>query len=589
MSKNLRRKDASEKIFIPEKISKEVLFFLLAILIIGSVVRLWNLAGPDMTGDDVLYSFRSIGYFDWVASLNTQTTPVVWFNTPVWWQSLSFHDAPPLVFMIQWLFFQVGGVNLWAARLPFVIAGILSIFFIFLLGHELVNEWVGLIAAGALAILNYAVWISRVGLLDGFVILWIILSLYFSVKAKNRPINYLWWGIFCAAGLLTKYTFLFMGPVFLILLISRRKEIFKEKWFYAGIVSLLILLLPVIIYNVMMFKTRGHFDAAISTMVGEHPKDFNILTREAKANLSGVWGVIKTVAARMSYGTKGVLLVSLLGLIYLTVKGKQKSYYYLIWLGGIWAVIMLTLMGGSGHFSVVLLPFIALTLGIIIRSVWEGAQRFERIGLIAAAIPLVGLEIFFMIQNQLLEKPIIAQAFLNDPNRPITRGYNILDNYVDRFYKEFPDPPKALFQTAPQVFDYEVKQQERRLGDNPSFQKHLLVYDSRMDWMPVVWTFERRRFYNADISLSLPLFLSSIHQGPAFFTDVGFEDVTIIIATALIPADQTVNQEPLRLFSDRLGVTLKPIEEIKNSSGQVIFRVFRSPIDNHLVSLAAGL
>lgn len=111
--------------------------------------------------------------------------PISWFDEPQWWQSLSFHDAPPLVFAVQWLFFRIGGDNLWAARLPFVLVGLLSIFGIFLLGRLLANAWIGLIAAASLAIMNYAVWISRIGFLDGFLVLWIILSIYFLLKPKR--------------------------------------------------------------------------------------------------------------------------------------------------------------------------------------------------------------------------------------------------------------------------------------------------------------------------------------------------------------------------------------------------------------------
>jgi 4-amino-4-deoxy-L-arabinose transferase-like glycosyltransferase len=94
-------------------------------------LRLFNLGGQDMASDDVLYSFRSIGLVDYVASINLQSTPTTWFSERQWWQGLSFHDHPPMVFIIQWIFFKIGGINVWAARLPFAPAGTLSVFFLF--------------------------------------------------------------------------------------------------------------------------------------------------------------------------------------------------------------------------------------------------------------------------------------------------------------------------------------------------------------------------------------------------------------------------------------------------------------------------
>ena len=198
---------------------KNIIFILIAVLLFGFGLRAWDLAGPDMAADDALYSFRSIGYVDYVAATNRQTTPVIWFLTPQWWQFFSFHDAPPLVFLAQWLSFQMGGDNLWTSRLPFVMAGVLAVFAVFILGNFIGGAWLGLASAAAMAVMNYAVWFSRIGNLDGFLVAWISFSIYFFLKAKARPQNYLWWGLCVGAGLATKYTFLFLGPVFFFLLV----------------------------------------------------------------------------------------------------------------------------------------------------------------------------------------------------------------------------------------------------------------------------------------------------------------------------------------------------------------------------------
>ena len=158
-------------------------------------IRIFNLGGQDMATDDVLYSFRSIGLVDYVASLNFQSTPMSWFSERQWWQSLSFHDHPPLVFIIQWIFQDRRNKCLGAPYAVCACRRAFRIVFVFL-GRELFSARIGLFSAAALAVANYAVWISRIGLLDGFLVLWIILSLYFFVKAETKPINYLWWGFF---------------------------------------------------------------------------------------------------------------------------------------------------------------------------------------------------------------------------------------------------------------------------------------------------------------------------------------------------------------------------------------------------------
>ncbi|MDP3727415.1 MAG: glycosyltransferase family 39 protein, partial [bacterium] len=243
---------------------KIIRYALVAALAFGFGMRVWNLAGPDMAVDDALYSLRSIGYVDYVAATNRQTTPVIWFSELQWWQRLSFHDGPPLGFLVQWLSFQIGGDNLLAARLPFVAAGVASIAAVFLLGRLIGGAWVGIASVGAMAVMNYAVWFSRIGNLDGFLVPWITLSIYFFLKAKERPANYVWWGACVGAGLATKYTFLFLGPPFAVMLAVWHRGAFRQRWFWAGCAVLLLLVSPIIVYNVMMWQARGHPDAALS-------------------------------------------------------------------------------------------------------------------------------------------------------------------------------------------------------------------------------------------------------------------------------------------------------------------------------------
>ena len=77
--------------------------FLVLILALAAILRFWNLAQPDLLTDDALYSVRALGWFDYLGG--GQTTPVQWFGYIPWWANLSFHDAPPTIFLIQKIFF----------------------------------------------------------------------------------------------------------------------------------------------------------------------------------------------------------------------------------------------------------------------------------------------------------------------------------------------------------------------------------------------------------------------------------------------------------------------------------------------------
>lgn len=562
-----------------------------AIIGIAALLRIVNLAGPDMIADDALYSFRALGYFDYIGSLNTQTTPVVWFPESQWWQYLSFHDAPPLVFIIQWFFFKIFGENLLAARLPFVIAGLLAIYFIFLLGKLLVNERAGLIAAAALTIMNFHIWISRIGLLDGFVVLWIVLALYFFVKSQTHERNYIWWGIFTGLGILTKYTFLFMLPLFLVALLWWRREAWRKKWFYFGLVIFLITILPVIIYNVMIFKTRGHFDAALSTMIGQHPEDFKGLTREIKTDPLELTGVFKVIAQKTSLGLAIFILPSLLIFIYQIIKNRHKTSEYnlnLIWLGIFLAITMLTFSGGNDRYAAVILPFVVSVLGLSVYWFWEKLKtRWQRLLMMVCLLFIAGWEIIFAIQNQLVPEPKFIKSSITDTSRPLWLGYNKLEVYVKDFYRRNPNPSYVVFAKTPQIFSYQFKkvqsyyEQEVKLPQTTE----LLVFDDRIDWAAALWIFERRRIYEVAAVPSLTNLLDSIDEKYFDkFIEFGFRHLTVIMATNILPHNQSVDSKRIKIFETKLLEAKKPIQEIKNYNGEVIFKVFELPIDNDLTS-----
>ena len=119
----------------------------------------------DIQTDDATYSFRAIGYLDYMDS-QLQTTPIDWFEKIPAWSKLSFHDAPPLVFAIQYSFFKLFGISTFVARLPFALAGLGSVILLYFIGQRLYNEKVGLLASFLLTIFSYHTWASKVGYLE---------------------------------------------------------------------------------------------------------------------------------------------------------------------------------------------------------------------------------------------------------------------------------------------------------------------------------------------------------------------------------------------------------------------------------------
>src|SRR3989344_8863142 len=163
---------------------KPVAIILIAIMVLGGALRLWNLGAAELTFDEGLYAFRSVGYLDYLESA-AQPTPIQHFDKTLapFWTRLSFHDHPPLFFLIQYIFFSMFGDSLLVARLPSALTGIASLLVVFLITKELfqkyttrilnipISEWAALSAALLLSV-NFAhILMSRLSMMEAVLFL----------------------------------------------------------------------------------------------------------------------------------------------------------------------------------------------------------------------------------------------------------------------------------------------------------------------------------------------------------------------------------------------------------------------------------
>ncbi len=519
-----------------------------------------------MAGDDAVYSFRSVGMVDYVASTNMQSTPVTWFPEAKWWQALSFHDHPPLIFIIQKIFFSIGGINIWSARIPFLIAGMFSVFLGYLVAKLLFGEIAGLFSALFLAVSNYAIWASRTGYIDGFLMLWILLSIYFFLKAERRPINYIWWGLFLGLGALTKYTFLFILPLFGAMLLWRKKD-FWQKYFYFGAILFFFLISPIVIYNIMMRIDRGHFDASISTIIGESPKDFKVLQRETNKNINIFAAAKYALAKNSSYGFQIAILVSLIVFIYEMRRKALRKKGLFVAGGLILAMAAFSLVGGEKRFGVILLPFLALIFGFGVSWVFESRNVIKYAGISVFSLILF-FEFAFSARSQLFEEK---------------GAYNRLEDYLLEFYENNPGRPNAnLYADSSQLSLMQIKIIEKAQKRNPSMpvQKYLLIYDDHLAWFPSIWLFERRRLYEATPIHTLSMLISALSaQGPEFYTSLGIKEVVLVTPVGDIPQNNIVqNKEGIKQFISQMEAQIKPVDEIKDSKGKVLFKIYQFPL-----------
>jgi len=214
-------------------VKKEKIFsFLLftALLVLSSFLLINNLGNtPLKSWDEAWYAEISRNI---IKSNN-------WFLLQ--WNGLPYFDHPPLGFWAVALSFKIFGVSEFSTRLPSAISGIFSLILIYLIGKELFNKTVGL---GASLILLSTPWFwlrSREGDLDIILVLFVLLSIYLTLKAKSNLKILPFLALSIAFMLLTK-TMIGLGIFPLIAYLYYKPQKFNFKFIF---ISLIILILTV--------------------------------------------------------------------------------------------------------------------------------------------------------------------------------------------------------------------------------------------------------------------------------------------------------------------------------------------------------
>ena len=184
---------------LPVKI-KHTNVLLLLILVVAAFLRFYQYGEWSLSNDEL--SALSRLRFDSFGELIERGVKIS-----------DFHPAGIQVFLWYWT--KLFGNGVWVIRLPFVVFGVLSVYFIFLIGKRWFNETVGLLAAATFAVLQYPILYSQLarpyspGLLFTLITVWFWTKIVFD---KDKCLkDYLGFSVFAALTAYTHhYSFLFV-------------------------------------------------------------------------------------------------------------------------------------------------------------------------------------------------------------------------------------------------------------------------------------------------------------------------------------------------------------------------------------------
>ncbi|MBU6142070.1 glycosyltransferase family 39 protein [Patescibacteria group bacterium] len=551
---------------------------LIAVLVFGSLIRFWGVGTAEIFNDEGFYAFRSIGYLDYIQNVS-QTTPIQWFQNTVmpWWTHLSFHDVPPLFFMVQHYFFMLFGDSLLVARLPSLLAGIGTLLLMYYIGKRLFqNEYAGVLAAALLAVSNMHIWISRSSLIEGlevFIIAGAILIFLHFLEDRKK-----WWpwlGVALGAAALTKYTAVFIVPVFLIVLLMRDRKLLLAGEFWYAVVLAAILFSPVIVYNIEMYHAVGHFDLQFAYL-------FHQATPEWQASLGKVQDPFGNIGSNLlaMYSIPFLVLAFggfVLGLVEWFKKKSgvaqmlqaAESYLGIGDHGNEWAplavsaVILITLMlvaVGSAYRFLALYSIFFVILAVA--ALWELRKIDDIRGwFVLIVIALLAYQLYFAIDG----------IFMTFPDFGIVK----LDAYFSQGFNGMrsADPPQSSNPHLEQV-----------IKDNLSLvpassTPFMIVYDENVALSARLWLFTRRIYYHGISAVTTGQFKSLLQSNQAALKGITVYFVKASQYTSLNPYLSVPDASDLTAFltapSANGGLGLTPAATITGYDGLPMFTVYK--------------
>lgn len=543
---------------------KHWLFIL--ILVIAAVLRFVNVTQDDVVTDEALYGFRSIGYVDYLAS-DVQTTPVDWFGIDALpgWTKLSFHDHPPVVFLIQYVFFLIFGVSVFVLRLPFVLAGIAAVWLVYLIGRRTQYPIAGVIAAAFLAVDPFHVWISRIGYLESIVIFFVLLSFYFFLRFISTPLNSplakggqwgIWWGIATALALLSKYTALFLVPTYVLYVLLFKRELLKERKLYYGIIAFVVLLIPLIIYNIQLFTYAGHFDLQLASLFHQQTPEWVGISHGVSFAPQVLF---HTIVSSVGWGYVVLVLLSIIGLLYAYFKKHYNASFILMMLFLLF--LQFSMIGTASRFLPIFEPFFALVLAIGILFICSrlGVVKNTRphYSFVGLVVLIVLFQALVSINSHVLSRPFARTSLLRVSGHEGDYGYALLDSFIETTVGK-----KHLADT---------------LDDN-SDRSALFIYDSNINYFPRVWYIDRYITYAGVPFTSTDEIAGTSTNGTLGYliNDLGFSEFYFIKSepgTLRVPED-ILSPTAGELEQALVAQGLSPVTVIYNQKGEPAFTIY---------------
>lgn len=472
-------------------------WILLGIILLASFLRFYQITYHDSYTDEAVIAFRSIGLIDYDASPE-QTTPWQWYERVPWWGYLSLHDHPLGYFLLQHASMLVAGETVFTARLPSALAGIGVVWLLYAIGKKLWGEQAGLLAAALGAVQSYALWVSRLGIQDGVVIVLLLLIIWCLLEVNDNPRYWLAVGALVGIGIFTKYTIAIIFPMIILYCITYRISPIRNKFFWYGVLFTALCSMPSWLYNLMLYSARGHFDFQISAFLGQNVPEWQF--RMGRQQVGGLSNRFHNFWLAMYYGNSQIFNalsgIAVAASVYTAKKSRDRGLLFIIGcviLMSLWFLVI----GSTYRFVVMVVPFLIFLISCAYVRIAQVSNLRMRILSPFFMCAYIMIELLFSVNSYFLHpshgKPAVAYARVNEETQNF--GWQELEAFLA---KELHGKVSALTGTAKHAFIAELQDKRIRTkkASGATTEAKMIIYEKDLNFIASLWTFDRRLIYD---------------------------------------------------------------------------------------------
>lgn len=546
------------------KLDKKLIYILgLAVLLI-----LPGISQIDFLGDNSHYTLRSVGYVDHMFS-DKQTTPLNWYDKFPWWANLSFHDHPFLLFFVQHLFLGVHE-SIFFAKLPYILFSLGAIILIYQWAKENYNEDIAFWSAVFLSLNSIFLYTVRTGFMEAGVIFFIALAILFFYRfLKNQKY---WPYLGTAVGLcfLAKYNTFFIIPSFLAYVSIKHRHLFKKKELYYSILTAFLVSSPIIIYNLMLYKTVGHFDYQFSRL-------FHVENPWVASNVQGIITMPQNIAILLG---KGVLFPYL----FLSIAGLGWALYrrrmLFVFINLVFLTLFFMLTGGGTHYFNIYNIFLVPPLAYLIVEFRKKIKNNLHKNIYKVLIfGFCGYLFVVAFNSHILVRPFAEKSagWLISAAQSKNYGIYQLDKYLSELIEknnilDIRDGYRDMKRKKASLIK-KYGSSSRSLQKSATNYEHMIVYDTNLNWFAELWPFQRRRFYH-----NIPIL--DTDELIRFANDITIEKTYFIKATenTILEGRDKWSDLPIQ-WSASLDNEEVEYDSIYRSDGKEVFKVYKLEAD----------